>query len=196
MQPAKSVQNHILEIGFTKHDREHRTLPRADIDALAEPVLPSDMYLEPYTEAHRDEISELVFVGNDGHVDQDVFPDFFGTPENCKRLLENIENNNYGEYKESSSWILRQGGVAIGACFMTIRNGDTGYIPDIVIEPAFRRKGLGKAILIHSLKRQAESEQGLAQTNLDVTNSNTAYQLYESLGFQTVREYTMYTWKK
>ena len=190
------MSQYIRKIGFSKHDRQHMTLAKPEIERLSEPEFPADMSIEVYIESHRDEISELVFRGNDSHVDQDVFPDFFATPEDCKRLLENIENNRYGDYKKQSSWILRQDDVAIGACFMTIRNGDTGYIPDIVIEPELRGRGLGKALLIHSMKRQSENEESLEKIDLDVTLSNNAYYLYESLGFKTVREYSIYTWRK
>lgn len=191
-----AMSQHILKIGFDRHDREHMTLARVEIEKLPEPELPADMVFEVYTESHRDEIADLVFRGNEGHVDQDVFPDFFGTPKDCKRLLENIENNRYGDYKEQSSWILRHDDTAIGVCLMTIRGGETGYIPDIVIEPSYRGRGLGKAILVYSMKRQAESEASMDKINLDVTLSNNAYYLYQSLGFQTIREYTMYTWRK
>ena len=79
---------------------------------------------------------------------------------------------------------------------MTCRNGDTGYIPDIVIDHDYRGRGLGKAILIHSMKRQLKSDAAITKVDLDVTLSNDARLLYESLGFENVREYTMYTWKK
>jgi len=190
------LSNYIVELGFMKRDRAHMTLTRTEIEKLPPPFLPTNMLFEAYSESNRDEISQLIFKSNDGTVDQEIFPDFFSTPENCWRLLESIEANRYGDYKEFSSWILRQDDIAIGACFMTIRSGDTGYIPDIVIEPGFRGNGLGKAILVHSMKRQVESEPTLAKINLDVTLSNNARYLYESLGFKTVQNHVMYTWKK
>jgi ribosomal protein S18 acetylase RimI-like enzyme len=191
-----AMSQYIVKIGFERHDREHMTLARTEIEKLPEPELPADIVFDAYTESHRDEIAALVYRGNEDHVDQNVFPDFFGTPEDCKRLLENIENHRYGDYKEQSSWILRHDGVAIGVCFMTIRNGEMGYIPDIVIEPSYRGRGLGKAILVYSMKRQAENETSMDKINLDVTLSNNAYYLYQSLGFHTIREYTLYTWRK
>ncbi|MFW9794868.1 MAG: GNAT family N-acetyltransferase [Candidatus Thorarchaeota archaeon] len=186
----------IIELGFVKHDRAYMTLARADVENLSEPVLPEAMSFETYTENNREEISDLVFRCTDGHVDQDVFPEYFGTPETCVKLLENIESNRYGDYTEGLSWILRHDDKDIGACFMTCRNGDTGYIPDIVIEHEYRGQGLGKAILVHSMKRQLESESAITKVDLDVTLNNNARFLYKSLGFKDVREYTTYTWKK
>jgi GNAT superfamily N-acetyltransferase len=193
---SKSLIDYILSIGFIKHDRAYMTLPREKVETLPEPELPGGMTFNVYGESNREEVSSLIFTCNDGHIDQDVFPEFFGTPEACLRLLENIEANRYGVYKDGQSWLLNSNETNIGACFLTIRNGDTGYIPDIAIEPEFRGKGLGKALLIHSMKRQVESEEEMTKVDLDVTLSNNARFLYESLGFDIVREYSMYTWKK
>jgi GNAT superfamily N-acetyltransferase len=193
---SKSLIDHLISLGFMKHDRAYMTLARENVEAIPDSDLPDGMKFETYVEPNRQEVSQLVFSCNDGHVDQDVFPEFFGTPEACNRLLENIETNRYGEYKDGQSWLLISDGSNIGACFMTIRQGKAGYIPDICIEPEFRGKGLGKTLLLHSMKRQLEAESDLTQVDLDVTLSNNALYLYKSLGFDTVREYSMYTWKQ
>ena len=193
---SKSLADHLISIGFTKYERAYMTLARANIEALPNPEIPDGLWFETYLESSRKEVSNLVFTCNDGHVDQDVFPEFFGSREACKQLLENIEANRYGDYKEGQSWLLFSEGANIGACFMTIRNGTAGYIPDICVNPEFRGKGLGKALLVHSMKHQLKVEGDLTQVDLDVTLSNNAKFLYKSLGFDTVREYSMYTWKK
>lgn len=190
----EELARHIQEIGFGRYDRMYMTLPRAGIESLDEPKLPDGMSFNPYTPELREEISQVIFEGNDNHVDQSVFPEFFGTVEACQRLLENIEVNRYGEYRESLSWIIRRNGEAIGACFMTVRNGDMGYVPEIVINKEYRGKKLGKSILVHSMKRLLESDSDLIKVDLDVTLSNHARFLYESLGFTKVQDYTMYTW--
>jgi GNAT superfamily N-acetyltransferase len=191
-----SLTKALIEIGFVKHDREHMTLPRADVAKLSEPKLPEGMSFVPYTKDKRAEISDLVFRCTDGHIDQDVFPEFFGTRETCLKLVENIEASVYGAYTEGLSWILRNDEKDIGVCFMTCRNGDTGYIPDIVLEQEYRGQGLGKGMLVHSMKRQLESDSAITKVDLDVTLANNARHLYKSLGFNDVREYSMYTWKK
>jgi ribosomal protein S18 acetylase RimI-like enzyme len=166
---SDEMSQYVLDIGFMKFNRAYMTMPRTDVEILQEPTIPEGMKFDIYSSDMKDETADLMFKGNDGHVDQNVFPDFFGSPEDCQRLIENIEANRYGKYKESSSWILSENGKVIGVCFMTIRNGDTGYIPDIVIDPAYRRRGLGKAIQVHSMKRQIESEPSIIKMDLDVT---------------------------
>ena len=190
------LSQHLVDIGFVKYNRAYMTIARDQIESLAEPALPNGMSFEPYISAKRDEISELTFRGNNGTVDQDVFPDFFGSRENCVRLVENTEEGRYGLYKEGASWILRYGTAATGACFMTIRNEDTGYISDIVIDPDNRGKGLGRDLIVHSMKQLLESESCISNIELDVTLSNTARYLYESLGFRTAETYAMYMFKE
>ncbi|MFW9963332.1 MAG: GNAT family N-acetyltransferase [Candidatus Sifarchaeia archaeon] len=190
---SDNLSQYFIEIGFTKYDRASMMLASDVVENLVESNLPEGMSFEIYSPSKRLEISDLIFRGNNGSVDQEVFPDFFGTPENCSKMLENIEGNRYGEYKEGSSWVLVLDNNIIGACFMTLKNGDAGYIPDIVIEPKYRGKGLGKTILVHSMKRQIESYSNICKIELDVTLRNNARYLYESLGFKTVEKYAMYT---
>ena len=192
---TEAISHHLVELGFRKLDRAYQTLDRKSIETITSPELPDGMKFEVYDNSEIDELSQIVFKSNDGHIDQIVFPNFFGTIENCKTLIENIENNVYGEYKKPYSWLLKENGKLIGACLLTIRNkGDTGYIPDIVIDPDYRGKGLGKAILVHSMKELLLGEPDIVKIDLDVTLENNATFLYNSLGYETIREYSMYTW--
>lgn len=171
------------------------TLERASIESARLPELSENMKFEIYNESQREEISRVILKANEGEIDQIVFPHFFGTLENCKKLVEDIEKNVYGEYEKAFSWILRNDDQIISTCLMTIRNnGDTGYIPDIVIDPDYQGKGLGKALLIHSMKKIIDGEPDIVKVDLDVTLENNARFLYKSVGFKNVREYSMYNW--
>ncbi|MHA1135720.1 MAG: GNAT family N-acetyltransferase [Candidatus Thorarchaeota archaeon] len=192
---TETISKRLVELGFRKLNRAYMTLDRKSVEALEDPLLSEDMELEVYHYSQIDELSQLVFRSNDGHIDQIVFPNFFGTIKQCKELIENIEKDVYGDYKEPYSWLLRDNGKLIGACLMTIRNkGDAGYIPDIVIDPDYQGKKLGKAILIHSMKEILAGEPDIVKIDLDVTLENNARFLYKSVGFQSILEYSMYTW--
>ena len=106
-----------------------------------------------------------------------------------------FENSVYGAYKKPYSWLLKKNDGIIGACFLTIRdNGESGYIPDIVVDPDFQGQRLGRAILIYSMKKLLEGEPSIVQVGLDVTLENNARFLYQSLGFTSVQKYSMYSW--
>ena len=192
---TETMSNRFVELGFRKIDRAYMTLDRKPIESLEIPELSNDMELEVFNDSQIDEVAQLMFKGNGGHIDQITFPNFFGSVEACKQLTENIMKNVYGVYKEPYSWLLRENGKLIGACLMTIRDkGDAGYIPDIVIDPDYQGKGLGKAMLIHSMKEILTGEPDMVKVDLDVTLENDARFLYKSVGYETVREYSMYTW--
>ncbi len=192
---TKSISDHLINIGFRKLDRAYMTLPRKTIENMDSINLPSGMSFEIYEEKQRDAVSSVMFKGNDGHIDQIVFPNFFSNIEKCKELLKNIENSVYGEYKRPYSWVLKKEDSIIGACFLTIREkGESGYIPDIVVDPDFQGQKLGKAMLVYSMKKLLEGEPDVGQVSLDVTLENNARFLYQSLGFKFVQEYSMYTW--
>jgi len=190
---TEGISNHLVKIGFRKIDRAYMTLELDNIETAKLPELSEDMNFEIYDEEQRDEVSRIILKANEGGIDQIVFPHFFGTLENCKKLVKDVEQNVYGDYKKPFSWILRNNDQVIGLCLMTIRNkGDTGYIPDIVIDPDYQGNGLGKALLIHSMKKIIDGEPDIVKVDLDVTLENNARFLYKSVGFKNVREYSMY----
>lgn len=192
---TESIGNHLVELGFRKLDRAFMTIDRNTVENLDTPVLSDEMEYDIYNESQIDELAHLMFKGNDGHIDQIVFPNFFGTIDDCRELIKNIVNNAYGEYKEPYSWLLRKNGKLLGACLYTIRNnGDSGYIPDIVVDPEYQGQGLGKAMLVYTMKELLKSEPGIVKVDLDVTLENNARFLYKSVGYQQVLEYSIYVW--
>jgi ribosomal protein S18 acetylase RimI-like enzyme len=72
--------------------------------------------------------------------------------------------------------------------------GNYAYIPDICIDPNIRRKGLGRALLVDTLKRLIEKYSELDGVRLDVTLENPAKHLYDSLGFKELRRYEVLNW--
>ena len=192
---TNSISNRFIELGFRKIDRAYMTVDREPIENLKNPLLPEDIELEVYEDSQIDELAQLMFKGNNNHIDQIVFPNFFGSVEACKDLIANIVKNVYGEYREPYSWLLKENGKLIGACLMTIRkNGEAGYIPDIVVDPDYQGRGLGKAMLIHSMKEILKGEPDISRVDLDVTLENKARFLYESIGYEKGSEYSIYVW--
>ena len=194
---TESISKHLIKIGFRELERAYMSVYRDANASLDYVNLPKNMNFENYDEKYRIEVASVIFKGNNGLIDQIVFPNFLGSVEKCVSLVKDIENSVYGTYMKPYSWILKHDEKIIGACFMTIHNDEgTGYIPDIVIDPDYQGQRLGKAILVHSLKNLLEGESNIEKVSLDVTLENNARYLYQSLGFTTVNEYSMYTWVK
>jgi len=195
-QLGTTLNDYFETKGFRRYDRKHMTLSRRKIELLPEPILPEGYSFETYEEDRRGTIADIVYISNINNIDVNVFPEFFGTLDASTRLLENIEQDRYGKYKHPHSRILMHDGNEIGACFLTMTADDTGYIPDICVLQAHRGKGLGKLLLVYSMKEMVKLESDLVKINLDVTKENPAKNLYESLGYEDVNHYSMYSWNK
>ncbi|MFX0107582.1 MAG: GNAT family N-acetyltransferase, partial [Candidatus Hodarchaeota archaeon] len=64
----------------------------------------------------------------------------------------------------------------------------------ICVDKRYRKRGLGRNLLLFSLKEAVMSVASIERIVLDVTLSNPARRLYQSLGFEDVREFTIFTW--
>ncbi|MHA2426148.1 MAG: GNAT family N-acetyltransferase [Candidatus Thorarchaeota archaeon] len=193
---GSTLEGYFETKGFRKFDRKHMTLSRDAIESLKSSSLSSEFKFVDYSEDLREPVADIIYKANIENIDVSVFPEFFGSLEATTRLLENIEQDRYGKFKEVHSKILIHNGNMIGVCFLTLTSEDTGYIPDICLLQEYRGKGTGKALLIHSMKEMVRLEDGLAKINLDVTIENPARYLYESLGYEIVTNYSMYSWIK
>lgn len=187
------LSDYAMSLGFRKFDRKFMIADRESIEAYSLEELPDGYSVALYSDEVEDPTADLMFKANENNIDVLVFPEFFGTIELCKRLIDNTKNNRYGQWKENISKILLHEERIIGICLLTLR-GEYGYIPDIAIDPEYRRRGLGRYLLVKSLQDLLANEKQLTGISLDVTLENPARYLYESLGFKDVREYSMYSW--
>jgi ribosomal protein S18 acetylase RimI-like enzyme len=193
---ADSIREHALSLGFRGFERASMEASREVLESLDDPTLTQDLSFIPFDESMKGTLGELIYRGNVGSVDVDVFPLFFGTEEHALKLIEDTIDNQFGEFKSpDDSRVLKKGDSLVGVCLISIR-GSFAYIPDICIEPSLRRKGLGRALLVHTLKRLMRTYSDLDGVGLDVTLENPAKHLYDSLGFKEQRRYEILNWMK
>jgi ribosomal protein S18 acetylase RimI-like enzyme len=67
-----------------------------------------------------------------------------------------------------------------------------GYTENISVRRPWRRRGLARALLTQSLYLLKEKGMQEACLGVDTQNPNGALQLYESVGFRSVKRYTTY----
>ncbi len=190
------LSKYALTRGFEKYDRKHMTLSRDKISSLSQRELSEEFTFADYDRERKEEMIKLIYEANTGNIDVHVFPNFFSTPEAVESLIENIEKSVYGKYEEGYSFVIHKLGKPVGVIFLTQTDDETGYIPDICIQKEERGQGLGRAILVYSFKKMIEGKPNITKINLDVTIDNPARYLYESLGFEDVRHYSVYIWNK
>ena len=66
------------------------------------------------------------------------------------------------------------------------RNGDWGWIGTVAVRPAWRRRGLGLALLYDSFRRFAETGETTAALGVDSENPTGATRLYERAGMSVL----------
>jgi mycothiol synthase len=85
-------------------------------------------------------------------------------------------------------WFLAlYGEEIVGAC-LGFEYGDLGWVRQLAVSEAWRRQGLGSALLLHAFNEFAQ--RGFTKAGLGVAADNPkAYSLYEKIGMRRVRQY-------
>ena len=66
------------------------------------------------------------------------------------------------------------------------RMGDWGWIGTLAVRPAWRRRGLGRALLLEGFRRFAASGESHVALGVDSENPSGATRLYESVGMRVL----------
>ena len=78
--------------------------------------------------------------------------------------------------------VAELGEKVVGYVIGVVRWGSTGHVLAIAVDPAYRRHGVGSALIVNMLNRLREK--GAKQVRLEVRVSNqVAQQFYQKLGF-------------
>ena len=195
---SSSLQAHALNMGFTDYKRARMFINRDVVLNLREDDLPVNFSFIPWKVEMLETIADLMakdhFYPN--HPDGYVFSQYGGF-NGCKKLLEEISKNTFGEFHDEYTRILKYKDELVGMCSITKLGNNVGYIPEIILSRDYTRKGLGKALLIHSLKHFVNKEKASPKIELDVTLFNEkAANLYESIGFESINTYSVLIWNK
>ncbi|MFX0010868.1 MAG: GNAT family N-acetyltransferase, partial [Candidatus Hermodarchaeota archaeon] len=114
----------------------------------------------------------------------------------AKRTIEDIQTVEDGEFKNENIGVLTHNNKIIGTCFVVIFP-EYVIIPEVILSPKYRGKGLGKALVAHTIKQLIKNAPYLSKVELNVTLSNIpAFNLYKSLGFQESYQYSVFIWNK
>ena len=163
----------------------------ADLTALdsGEIVLPPQFALRPLVPVPNDKIYECYY-------------ETFITSGD-RRFLEQTEEQKRGNFdlffdrseriEEDASLLLYYGERIVGfLIIILIKKG--GFINGIGIHPDFRRRGLGKALMLSSMKKAAKNGMKTMILEVDIDNYR-ALNLYKSVGFKKIEGSVNFVWK-
>ena len=187
------ISQQLFSLGFNKYDRKSMTLEKDTVESLPVPSQPEEITLHAYDTEMKEEVVDLIYAANIENIDIHVFPEFFSERDLVAKLVQDTENSRWGTWRDGISKVLTKERKIIGVCFWTMQD-TIGYIPEIAIHPDYKRKGLGRYILVASMKALLDEADDLTGFRLDVTMDNPARNLYESVGFKDDVHYSMYSW--
>lgn len=162
-------------------------LPAADL-ALC---LPSDSQLHPWQERHQDAAAALFEAAHRDSTDTALYPEFAGR-EGVQRLLQDVYAGRYGRFDPALACMVLQADALVGLALNVWHAAlpAQGFILDLAVGEAHRRRGLGRA-LVRATARSFQ-EAGAQGLGLAVTLANRpAVALYEGLGFQVEQFFSM-----
>ena len=156
---------------------------------LAEFTTPENYHLEAWSPRLLEAHAMAKYRSFRSEMDSNVFP-CLGDEDGCLRLMKEISCRQ--GFIPEATWLARftdpeTGTVEnCGTIQGIIDQVDVGSIQNIGIVPNHRARGLGHALLSHSLVGFAKV--GIKFVTLEVTSHNTgALRLYQKMGFRIVR---------
>jgi mycothiol synthase len=95
---------------------------------------------------------------------------------------------------EPSLWFLACDGTEIAGVALNLINkeSNTGWIDHLSVRRAWRNRGIGKALLLHSFHEFYQKHIYNIRLSVDSKNLTHAPHLYESVGMQAVQQYHIY----
>jgi GNAT superfamily N-acetyltransferase len=99
------------------------------------------------------------------------------------------------EQFDPSLWFLAHAGNELAAVALNLYHpeSNTGWIDHLSVRRPWRKKGIGRALLLHSFAEFYRRGFRRAKLSVDSRSLTNAPRLYESLGMKTVQQYHIYT---
>jgi ribosomal protein S18 acetylase RimI-like enzyme len=163
------------------------------------PLVPSRLrrpvFIDHWVDQHQEAAAHLIAAAYHGHVDSRI-NDQYRTAAGARRFLHNIvQYPGCGSFFRPASFVaFEQHGPLCGVSLASLVSRDCGHITQICVSPEAKGSGVGYELLRQSLLTLRDM--GCRSATLTVTAANTgAVELYERVGFYTVRRFSAWAWE-
>jgi ribosomal protein S18 acetylase RimI-like enzyme len=152
--------------------------------------------IEPWGEQFHDEVSGVIALSYEGHVDSEI-NDQYRTFSGAQKFLSNIvQYPGCGEFARKASFVAIdvEPGRVVGIVLTSFVSAEVAHITQLCVVPKYQGAGLGYEMLRNSVA--ALQAGGAARISLTVTTANTAaVELYRRCGFYVLRHFFAYVWE-
>jgi len=186
----------LLEQGFHLYTRQFMLFDLRK-HADARPGAATGMRLDRWSDRFFDPCAKLIYLCYANHVDGEINDQYRSRAGALKFLKNIILLPGCGQFVPGGSFVLRQAGSdeLIAAVLTSEVSPGVGHTTQICVLPGYQGHGLGRMLMQTSA--DALRSMKFRELTLTVTSENrSAVQLYESLGFTTIRTFTAGVWPR
>jgi ribosomal protein S18 acetylase RimI-like enzyme len=186
------------QLPYSEYAEAHdRNFMRVDLRTaeLAPGNVRRPMYVETWSDHYHDGAAQVIAAAYAGHIDSRI-NDQYRSAAGARRFLFNIvQYPGCGTFFRPASYAaFEPDGTICGISLASLVSSRCGHITQICVTPAVRGTGIGHALLRQSLTTLRDM--GCEAATLTVTSANQhAVELYERVGFRTIRRFSAYAWE-
>jgi ribosomal protein S18 acetylase RimI-like enzyme len=185
----------LLSRHFQLHSRQFMLLA-LDNATLSERPISAGLRIEPWTDRAFDSAAQLIQLAYANHVDGQI-NDQYRSEAGSLRFLRNIVLlPGCGQFLPEASFLVRPatGDHPIGMILTSTVAEGVGHTTQVCVMPGHQGSGIGRHLMEHSI--QALRRRNYRSLSLTVTSVNRrAVELYERLGFRTVKQFAAGVWQ-
>jgi ribosomal protein S18 acetylase RimI-like enzyme len=190
------VEVPLRDQGFRLYSRQFMLL---DLHQLPEPRpgASAGMRLDRWNDRFFEPCAKLIYLAYANHIDGEINDQYRSRAGALKFLKNIILLPGCGQFLPAASFVLRQPGsdeLVAGVLTSEVSPG-VGHTTQICVLPGYQGHGLGRMLMLTS--GEALRDMKFRELTLTVTSENhSAVQLYEKLGFTTIRTFTAGVWPR
>jgi ribosomal protein S18 acetylase RimI-like enzyme len=180
---------------FRLHMRQFMLLPLGDAKLSAKPLSPG-LHIEPWSDRALDSAARLIQLAYTDHVDGQINDQYRSESGSLKFLRNIVLLPGCGQFLPEASFLVRPvtGDRPIGMVLTSTVAEGVGHTTQVCVLPGHQHNGLGRQLMEHSI--EALRRRKYESLSLTVTTTNRrAVELYEHLGFRTVKTFAAGVWQ-
>jgi ribosomal protein S18 acetylase RimI-like enzyme len=177
------------------HARQFMLLPLEQA-RLANKPLSSGLRIEPWTDRAFESAARLIQLAYADHVDGEINDQYRSEAGGMKFLRNIVLLPGCGQFLPEASFLVRPvtGDRLVGMVLASTVAEGVGHTTQICVLPGYQGHGIGRQLMEHSI--QALRRRKYEYLSLTVTSINKqAVQLYEHLGFDTIKTFAAGVWQ-
>jgi len=186
----------LLDQGFHLYTRQFMLLDLHKSRA-ANAEASGGMRLNRWNDRHFEPCAKLIYLAYASHVDGEINDQYRSRSGALKFLKNIILLPGCGQFVPGASFVLHEPGSdeLIAAVLTSEVSPGVGHTTQICVLPGYQGHGLGRMLMQTSA--DALRSMKFRELTLTVTSDNhTAVQLYEKLGFHTIKSFTAGVWPR